>query len=250
MDYLLEVKNLRVELEDRLILEDVSFGLRSSEIHVLFGPNGSGKTSLISAIAGLPGYRIVSGRIIFMGEDITGKSVEERARLGIGVGFQTPPEVTGVKLVDLLKLCLGKGSEDEFSAEEIRLIEHFRLQSFLNREVNVGFSGGERKRAEILQLLFLKPKVMLLDEPDSGVDVESLKIIAGEIQRYIESSGASALVVTHKGDILDYIKAKYGCVLLNGKLYCFTNPKRVYEDIKREGYEGCIKCQMKGEEKW
>ncbi|MEM4474259.1 MAG: ATP-binding cassette domain-containing protein, partial [Candidatus Bathyarchaeia archaeon] len=109
MDCLLEVKNLRVELEDRLILEDVSFGLRSGEIHVLFGPNGSGKTSLISAIAGLPGYRIVSGRIIFMGEDITGKSVEERARLGIGVGFQTPPEVTGVKLVDLLKLCLGKG---------------------------------------------------------------------------------------------------------------------------------------------
>lgn len=250
MDYLLEVKNLRVKLGNRFILEDVSFGLRSGEIHVLFGPNGSGKTSLIGAIAGLPEYRVVSGRILFMGEDITEKSIEERARLGIGIGFQTPPEITGVKLADLLRLCLGKGSGEEFNIDEMRLIEYFRLKDFLNREVNVGFSGGERKRSEILQLLFLKPKVMLLDEPDSGVDVESLKIIAGEIQRYIESSEASALIVTHKGDILDYVKAKYGCVLLNGKLYCFMNPKRVYEDIKREGYEGCIKCQVRGEEKW
>ncbi|MCS7095804.1 MAG: ABC transporter ATP-binding protein [Candidatus Bathyarchaeota archaeon] len=248
--YLLEVADLKVKVENRIILDGVSFGLKSGEIHILFGPNGSGKTTLIGTIIGLPTYEVVSGRILFMGEDITGKSVDERAKFGIGVGFQNPPEIAGVKLGDLLKFCLGKSLEDEFSEEEMRLIEAFRLKDFLKRETHVGFSGGERKRSEILQLLFLKPKVLLLDEPDSGVDVESLKIIAGEIQRYIESSGASALIITHKGDILEYVNAKYGCVLLNGKIHCFTDPKHVYEDIKREGYEGCIKCQVKSEEKW
>lgn len=250
MGYLLEVEDLKVELGNRLILEDIRFGLRSGQIHVLFGPNGSGKTTLVGAIAGLPIYRVISGRILFMNEDITNKGVDERAKLGIGVGFQTPPEITGVKLKDLLKLCLGKSPKDEFSMEEMHLIESFRLKDFLERETHIGFSGGERKRSEILQLLFLKPKILLLDEPDSGVDVESLKIIAVEIQRYIEYSGASALIITHKGDILDYVNARHGCVLLNGKIHCFINPKHVYEDIKREGYEGCIKCQVKGEEKW
>ncbi|MEM2816211.1 MAG: Fe-S cluster assembly ATPase SufC [Candidatus Bathyarchaeia archaeon] len=248
--HLLEVTDLKVKVSDRVILDGVSFGLKSGEIHILFGPNGSGKTTLIGTIMGLPTYEVVSGRILFMGKDITGKSVEERAKLGIAVGFQNPPEITGVKLEDLLKFCLGKSSKEKFNEEEIRLIETFRLKDFLGRETHVGFSGGERKRSEILQLLFLRPKVMLLDEPDSGVDVESLKIIAVEIQRYIESSGASALIITHKGDILDYVNAKYGCVLLNGKIHCFTDPKHVYEDIKREGYEGCIKCQVKGGEKW
>ncbi len=205
---------------------------------------------MIGAIIGLPAYEVVSGRIIFMSEDITGKSVEERAKLVIGVGFQNPPEINGVKLEDLLKLCLGKSPNEEFSVDEMRLIEAFRLQDFLKRETHVGFSGGERKRSEILQLLFLRPKLLLLDGPDSGVDVESLKLISGEVQRYIESSGASALIITHKGDILDYFKAKYGCVLLNGKIHCFKDPKHVYEDIKREGYEGCVKCQLKGKEKW
>jgi len=250
MGYLLEVENLQVELGNRLILDGVSFELRSSEIHLLFGPNGSGKTTLVGAIAGLPMYRVVSGRILFMGEDIMNKSVEERAKLGIGVGFQNPPEITGVKLEDLLKLCLGKSPKEEFSDEEMHFIESFRLKDFLKRETHVGFSGGERKRSEILQLLFLKPKLLLLDEPDSGVDVESLKLVAGEIQRYIESSGASALIITHKGDILDYVNARYGCVLLNGKIHCFKDPKYVFEDIKQEGYDGCVKCRVKGEEKW
>ena len=130
------------------------------------------------------------------------KGVDERAQLGIIVSFQNPPEITGVKLGDLLKLCLSKTTSDEFSAEEMAQIEAFRLTSFLNRDVNLGFSGGERKRSEILQLIFLRPKLLLLDEPDSGVDVESLKMISTEIQKYIEATGASALIITHKGDIL------------------------------------------------
>jgi Fe-S cluster assembly ATP-binding protein len=247
---ILEVENLSVKIEGKLILKDVTFNLKSHESHILFGPNGSGKTTLLSALMGLPSYEVVSGKLFFMGVDITDKNVEERARLGMVVSFQNPPEITGVKLADLLKLCLGKSPIARFSGEEKALIDAFRLTEFLNRDINVGFSGGERKRSEILQLIFLKPKLLLLDEPDSGVDVESLRLIAGEIQRYVERSGSSALIITHKGDILDYIKAKYGCVLLNGKFHCFTHPTRIYEEIKKVGYEECVSCRVRKTEGW
>jgi Fe-S cluster assembly ATP-binding protein len=199
---------------------------------------------------GLPGYEVTSGKIIFQGVDITAKDVDERAKMGMVVSFQSPPEITGVKLGDLLKLCLGKTESDEFSADEMKQIEAFRLTSFLNRDVNVGFSGGERKRSEILQLLFLKPKLLLLDEPDSGVDVESLRMIAIEIQRYVETSGSSALIITHKGDIMEHVKASYGCILLEGQFHCFTDPMSIYEDIKRLGYEECVACRKRTCEGW
>ncbi len=247
---LLEVNDLSVKVEGKLILKDLNFNLKEGASHILFGPNGSGKTTLISTLMGLPGYEVVSGKILFQGIDITNKGVDERAKLGIIVSFQNPPEITGVKLGDLLKLCLGKTTADEFSAEEMAQIEAFRLTSFLNRDVNLGFSGGERKRSEILQLIFLKPKLLLLDEPDSGVDVESLRMISTEIQKYIEHSGSSALIITHKGDILEYIKASYGCILLNGQFHCFKEPMRIYEDIKRLGYEECVACRIRTDEGW
>ncbi len=247
---ILDVENLSVKVEGKLILKDITFSLKSQESHILFGPNGSGKTTLLSALMGLPSYEVVSGKISFMGVDVTDKSVEERARLGMVVSFQNPPEITGVKLADLLKLCLGKSPIARFNDEEQKLIEAFRLTKFLDRDINVGFSGGERKRSEILQLIFLKPKLLLLDEPDSGVDVESLRLIADEIQRYVESSGSSALIITHKGDILDHIKAKYGCVLLQGKFHCFTDPTHIYKDIKKVGYEECVACRVRKTEGW
>jgi Fe-S cluster assembly ATP-binding protein len=246
----LEVKNLSVKVEGKLILEDLSFSLKEGASHILFGPNGSGKTTLISTLMGLPGYEVVAGKILFKGVDITNKDVDERAKLGIIVSFQNPPEVTGVKLGDLLKLCLGKPATEEFSVEEKQQIEAFHLTNFLNRDVNVGFSGGERKRSEILQLIFLKPTLLLLDEPDSGVDVESLRMIATEIQKYVENSGSSALIITHKGDILEYIKASYGCILLSGKFHCFKNPLKIYEDIKRVGYQECVNCRLKTSIGW
>jgi len=246
----LEVKDLSVTVEGKSILKNVSFSLKAGESHILFGPNGSGKTTLISTLMGLPTYEVSSGTICFMEKDITHKNVEERAKLGMVVSFQNPPEITGVKLGDLLKLCLGKKVEDAFSIEEQKLIDAFRLTDFLNRDLNVGFSGGERKRSEILQLIFLKPKLLLLDEPDSGVDVESLRLIATEIQNYLESSGASALVITHKGDILEYIKAKYGCILLDGQFHCFTQPLSIYEDIKKVGYEQCVACRRRVARGW
>jgi len=247
---ILKVEDLSVKVEDKLILKGLSFSLKSGESHILFGPNGSGKTTLVGALMGLPQFEITSGKVTFMGIDITVKSVEERAKLGMVMSFQNPPEITGVKLADLLKLCLGKSATDAFSEEEKALIDAFRLTAFLDRDINVGFSGGERKRSEILQLIFLKPKLLLLDEPDSGVDVESLRLIAGEIQRYVERSGSSALIITHKGDILDYVKAKYGCILLDGKFHCFTHPTRIYEEIKKLGYEECVACRIRTTEGW
>ncbi|MCW4002815.1 MAG: Fe-S cluster assembly ATPase SufC [Candidatus Bathyarchaeota archaeon] len=247
---ILEVNNLTVEVEGKKILKGLTFSLKEGASHILFGPNGSGKTTLISTLMGLPGYQVVSGKISFRGVDITNKSVDERAKLGIIVSFQTPPEITGIKLGDLLKLCLGKTVADEFSPQEKAQIDAFRLTDFLNRDVNVGFSGGERKRSEILQLIFLKPKLLLLDEPDSGVDVDSLRMIATEIQKYVESTGSAALLITHKGDILEYIKASYGCILLNGQFHCFREPLRIYEDIKRLGYEECVACRIREREGW
>lgn len=240
---ILETENLSVKVENKLILKDMTFSLKAGVSHILFGPNGSGKTTLISTLMGLPGYEVVSGKIFFLGRDITKMSVEDRSRMGMVVSFQNPPEITGVKLGDLLKLCLGKTSTDEFSKEEKDMIDVFRLGNFLNRDINVGFSGGERKRSEILQLIFLKPRLLLLDEPDSGVDVESLRLIALEIQRYVESSNSTALIITHKGDIMEHVKAEYGCILLNGQFYCYKGPMEIYEDIKKQGYEGCVACR-------
>jgi Fe-S cluster assembly ATP-binding protein len=247
---MLEVKDLSVKVEDKLIIKNVSFSLKEATSHILFGPNGSGKTTLISALMGLPGYEPVSGKILFRGVDITDKGADERAQLGITISFQNPPEITGVKLGDLLKLCLGKTTNDEFNAEELRQIEAFKLNDFLNRDINMGFSGGERKRSEILQLIFMKPKLLLLDEPDSGVDVESLRLIASEIERYMENSGSSSLIITHKGDILEYIKATYGCILLDGQFHCFTHPMSIYKDIKKMGYEECVSCRRRPREGW
>ncbi len=247
---ILEINDLKVKIADKVILDSISFYLKSKETYVLFGPNGSGKTTLISAIMGLPQYELTSGNILFMGEDITEKNVYERSRLGISLGFQIPPEIRGIKLSNLLKICAGKESDEDFSKEENELIETFKLYEFLDREINVGFSGGEMKRAEILQMILLKPKLLLLDEPDSGVDVESLKIISSEIQKYVEENGSSALIITHKGDILEYIKATYACVLIEGRTHCFENPKEVFNSIKECGYEKCVNCPDRNERGW
>jgi Fe-S cluster assembly ATP-binding protein len=246
----LYVEGLTVKVEGRVLLKDLTFTLKEGKSHILFGPNGSGKTTLISALMGLTGYEVVSGQITFQGVNIINKSVDERARMGIIVGFQNPPEITGVKLGDMLKLCLGKATSDEFSPEETAQIEAFRLTPFLNRDVNLGFSGGERKRSELLQMIFLKPKLLLLDEPDSGVDVESLRLISTEIQKYIERSGHSTLIITHKGDVLEYIKASYGCILLNGQFHCFKNPMCIYKEIKKLGYEECVACRKRTSKGW
>lgn len=244
----LEIKNLTVEVSGKTILEDISITIKRGDSHILFGPNGSGKTSLLLTLMGYPGYEVKEGSIIFSGEDITKRSVDERARLGIGIGFQMPQEIRGIKLADLLKICAGKKPTDGLSPEEKDLVEKFKLTKLLERDVNLNFSGGEKKRAEILQLLLMKPKLLLLDEPDSGVDPESLKMIGKEIQDYLEENDASALVITHQGDVLEQLKSENACVLVDKRIHCRKKPRQILEEIRKRGYKKCVTCPLGQEE--
>ena len=244
----LEIKGLKVRVEDKTILNGISLRLERGERSFIFGPNGSGKSTLLKTVMGIPSYVVESGSIRYMGVEITEMNVYERSKLGITMAFQQPPEIRGVKLSQMLKLCLGKKRAEEFSSDEKDAIERFKLTEFLERDVNVGFSGGERKRAEILQMLFLKPSLILLDEPDSGVDVDSLKLLSEELDNYLRTSNASSLIITHKGDILDYIKAERACVVMDGMNHCFPDPRTVYAEIRAGGYEHCLSCSTRIQE--
>jgi Fe-S cluster assembly ATP-binding protein len=244
-EHILDVRGLTVSIEGKTIIEDVDLTLDSGESYVLFGPNGSGKTSLVNALMGLPEYKIESGKIIFNGSDITAEPVHERAKRGMRLAFQMPPEITGVKLSDILRICSGKKPGEKLSQEQYGLVEELRMTEFLGRDINSGFSGGERKRAEILQMLFMKPKLLLLDEPDSGVDAESLKIIGTMIQEYIRETKASALIITHQGQILEYLKAKKSCIFMEKIMYCHADPREILKSIHEKGYAGCLGCDRR-----
>lgn len=244
---LLEIKDLAVEVDGREILHGVNLAIKSGETHVLFGPNGSGKTTLLMAIMGLPRYRVTGGSILFKGRDIVGLPVDERARLGIGLALQKPPVVRGVKTRDMVAACMrGRASEEAIVA----LAQKANLSEFLDRELNYGFSGGEMKRSELLQLLAQDPELALLDEPESGVDLVNIALI-GELinellhkEHPIRERRHSGLIITHTGHILEYVHARTGYVLLDGRIVCEGDPLEILETIKRKGYEECRKCAM------
>ncbi len=257
-DALLSVEDLHVEVGGKEVLAGVDLRIGSGEVHALFGPNGSGKTTLISAILGFEGYRITRGRILFRGEEITGLPTHERAKLGLGISFQRPPAVRGVRLRQLVELCARKdGKLLEEYARKLNLLEH------LDREVNVGFSGGEMKRAELLQLLLQDPVMVLLDEPESGVDLENIALIGRAInhllgrkvepeadkpiKEVLRQKRKSALIITHTGHILDYVEADQGHVILDGRLICRGNPREILHTIKEHGYEECFRCFRRAE---
>jgi len=237
---LLKVEDLRVAVDGKLVLKGVDLEVPSGETHVVFGPNASGKTSLAMSIIGYPGYKVVSGRILFKGVDITHKPVDERARMGIGVVFQNPPKIVGVRLKDLILRI----SESKAGREEVlELMDKLNISgSLLDRYVNVGFSGGEAKRSEIAQVLAMKPDFLVLDEPDSGVDVENLELIGRKMAEALE--GRSGLVITHHGYILRYLKPKVAHVMIDGKIVCNGEPYEILNLIMREGYRWCEKCYL------
>jgi Fe-S cluster assembly ATP-binding protein len=256
MKKLLEIIDLHVVVGDKEILKGIDLEVNTGEVHALFGPNGSGKTTLISAIMGFGGYEITKGKIIFSGRNITDLPPYERARLGIGISFQKPPPVSGVKLKQLVELCAKENrSLIEEYANELNLKEH------LDREVNVGFSGGEVKRSELLQLLVQSPQMVLLDEPESGVDLENIALIGKAInlllgrkvepkngkpiKEVLKEKRKSAIVITHTGHILDYVEPDYGHVLLDGKIVCSGNPREILHTIKEHGYNECYRCFTK-----
>ena len=179
----LNIDQLAVEVEGREILHNINLEMKPGETHVLFGPNGSGKTTLLMAIMGFPRYQITKGKIIFKGQDITMLPLDERARLGIGMSFQRPPVVRGVKTRDMVAACL-RGREQEESISQ--LAEKADLADFLDREINYGFSGGEIKRSELMQLLAQRPELTLIDEPESGVDLVNVALIGELINGLLE----------------------------------------------------------------
>lgn len=244
-DVALHIEGLAVEVEGREILHNINLQMKRGETHVLFGPNGSGKTTLLMTIMGFPKYRVTKGRIIFRGQDITELSLDERARLGIGMSFQRPPVVRGVKTRDMLVACL-KGRAEE--AEIVRLAEKAGMADFLEREINYRFSGGEIKRSEIMQLLAQRPELVLLDEPESGVDLVNIGLIGKLINELLEKDcpiperRCTGLIITHTGHILDYVNVRTGYVMCDGVIGCEGDPHEILATIREKGYGECIRC--------
>lgn len=242
----LVVENLHVEVEGKEVLKGVNLEVNRGEVHVLMGPNGSGKTTLSLALMGHPKYKITKGRILLEGEDITGLEPHERARKGIFLAFQNPIEISGVRLSTLLALeanrVFGSSIKPEETLSVIRdVAKRVGLsESLLNRNVFEGFSGGEKKRTEIAQMLLLKPKIAILDEPDSGVDVDGLKIIADNISKLLQENNTGFLIITHYRRILEYVKPTKVHVMYKGKIVV-SGGEELSAKIDREGYESVVK---------
>jgi Fe-S cluster assembly ATP-binding protein len=234
---ILEIKDLHVEIMNKKILNGINIEIEENEKIVLLGPNGSGKTTLLKAIMGLSPIKIIKGNIIFKGKDITNLSIDERAKLGIGMAFQFPPSIKGVRISDILNK-FGLKKED---FNEIAKKFNFPIE-FFEREINIGFSGGEMKRIECMLLYIQKPKLALIDEPDSGVDIINLGVIGKSISTLLENN-CSGIIVTHQGLILNYIEVDKAYVLLNGKIACYGEPMEILKDISKEGYGKCEICK-------
>jgi Fe-S cluster assembly ATP-binding protein len=244
---MLKIKDLSVAIEGKEIIHDVNLTIHKGETHVLFGPNGAGKSTLLMAIMGFPKYRITNGSITFGGKDITHLTLDERARLGIGMSFQRPPVVRGVKTRDMMAACL-KSTAD--SAEIATLAEKADMRDFLERDINYGFSGGEIKRSELMQLLAQKPELTLLDEPESGVDLVNIVLIGELINELLEKNcpiqyrKCMGLIITHTGHILNYVNARTGYVMCDGTIGCVGDPHEILNTIRERGYQECIKCYL------
>lgn len=248
---LLEITDLAVEIKGKEILKDVDLYIDKGENHVLLGPNGAGKSTLFKSILGLPNYKITRGEIIYKGQNITDMPTDERISKGLGVTFQNPPSIRGVKLENLLNIISKEEKEEEKELEINELGKTMNFdKSFLERDVNVGFSGGEVKRSELLQLLVQKPDFIMFDEPDSGVDIENVELISKEINKLLENdkkekSTKAGLLITHLGYILNFVNATHAHVLLNGRIACSGKPNEIIDDVRKQGFGGCATCNQK-----
>lgn len=239
----LQIIDLWVKVEDKIILKGVNLEMNTGEIHVIMGPNGTGKSTLASTIMGHYKYEVVQGQILLDGEDVLSMSVDERSRKGLFLAMQYPSEITGVTNSDFIKTAMEtRLAEDEhislfkFIKSLDKATKELKMNSDLpHRYVNVGFSGGEKKRNEILQMKMLQPKFAILDEIDSGLDVDALRIV-GENVNNMKSDSFGALVITHYERLLDYIKPDYVHVLMGGKVVR-TGKNELIEKIDREGYD-------------
>jgi Fe-S cluster assembly ATP-binding protein len=251
---MLLIEDLQVELAGKTILKHIDLEIKPGETHALFGPNGSGKTSLLMTIMGYPQYKVTGGKIVFKGEDITYSPINERAQLGIGMSYQRPPTINGLKTRQMVQIC-GKGAADVEG-----LARQVNFEGFLDRDINAGFSGGEIKRSELLQLMAQNPDLMLFDEPESGVDMENMALVGETIAMLLQKECISTpmksrlqlkrerskmgLIITHTGYILDYVPVDKAQLLFNGILSCSSNPREILHCISEMGYEECVRCTI------
>lgn len=237
---LLEIKDLYVQAEDKEILKGINLNINKGEIHVIMGPNGSGKTTTANAILNNPMYSKEKGNIIFDGEDITNSKTDEIARKGIFMSFQLPEEIPGVSVTNFLKYAKNKITGQpikifQFKDELKKYMEDLNMNpKNMERSLNVGFSGGEKKKNEILQMLVLNPKLAILDETDSGLDVDAIKTVSKGIEMFKNDNNA-VLIITHNTKILANLNVDYVHVLVNGKIVK-TGGQELAKEIEENGY--------------
>jgi Fe-S cluster assembly ATP-binding protein len=242
---MLKIKNLHASVEDKAILKGINLEVKAGEVHAIMGPNGSGKSTLASVIAGKEEYEVEQGEICLEGENIDELSAEERAHKGVFLSFQYPVEIPGVSVTNFMKTAINetrkaKGLDDMPANEMLKLIrEKSELleidRKFLSRSLNEGFSGGEKKRNEIFQMAMLEPKLAILDETDSGLDIDALRIVANGVNK-LKSNDNAVIVITHYQRLLDYIVPDYVHVLYNGRIVK-SGTKELAHELEEKGYD-------------
>jgi len=242
---MLTIKNLHASIEDKKILNGINLEVKAGEVHAIMGPNGSGKSTLASVLAGREDYEVTEGEVVFKGQDLLDMGPEERAREGVFLAFQYPVEIPGVSTTNFLKTALNQVRE--YRGEEpldavsflTRMKEKMKLvdmdQSLLNRSLNEGFSGGEKKRNEIFQMAMLEPKLSILDETDSGLDIDALRIVANGVNQ-LKSPDNATIVVTHYQRLLEYIVPDYVHVLYKGRIVK-SGTKELALELEEKGYD-------------
>lgn len=241
MEKLLEIKNLNAKVEEKQILKGLNLEIKKGEVHVIMGPNGAGKSTLANVIFNNPLYQKTAGKIVFDGKNITNEKVDEIAKAGIFMSFQSPEEISGVSVFNFLKTAKSKVSgenvnyfdlKDEIEKDTKGLKMKYEMTS---RDLNVGFSGGEKKKNEILQMLVLNPKLAILDETDSGLDVDAIRIVSKGISMFKNDENA-VLIITHSSKILQKVKVDYVHILVDGKIV-YTGDSTLIKEIEENGYE-------------
>ena len=249
-EQLLQINQIHADIEEKEILHGVSLNINPGETHVLMGPNGAGKSTLGHVLMGNPKYHISSGNIIFKGNDITGESTDKRARDGIFLSFQEPLEVPGLSLESFIRSAIRQKTGRpirvwEFHKELKKAMDVLQLdESYTQRSLNVGFSGGEKKKAEILQLMMLKPSLAILDETDSGLDVDAVRLVSEGVRAYQREQKGALLIITHSTRILEALHVDYTHVMVDGHIVA-TGDSSLVDKINEEGYESFIQAPGK-----
>jgi Fe-S cluster assembly ATP-binding protein len=237
----LEIQNLHVRIEEREILRGLNLTVRKGETHALMGPNGSGKSTLANTIMGNPVYEITDGKIVFNGEDLTEADPDERARAGLFMAFQYPATIPGVSVANFLRMAVNAKRDEPIKVKEFGKLlgENMELlridRAFTSRYLNEGFSGGEKKRAEILQLAMLKPEIAVLDETDSGLDIDALRIVSDGVNA-LSGPDMGSLIITHYTRILDYVKPDFVHIMLDGRIVR-EGGAELADELEEKGYD-------------